>query len=246
MRYAMRFSIPALVALLMLASPSWAAKDPHADNKGAAANPGAAAQVHMFIKEGDRFRPATEEEIRSAAALTHEEHKGSGGLEFTGLKRWDLGIYTLVVFVLLILILRRYAWPHISEGLKKREAAILGAREEAVAAQRDAEDLRAKLQKDYAEAQDKVRGMLDEARRDADALRASEREAGAKDAQAERDRAKKEIEAQTEAIRAELHQYAVQLASMLSAKTIRRQLSADDHRRLLDESLAELKGATKA
>jgi len=245
----MRFSIPALVALifalLMLADPSWAAKDPN-PAQGATADPGAAAKAHMFIKDGDKLRPASEEEIRSAAAFTHEEHKGSGGLEFTGLKRYDLGIYTLIVFGLLVLILNKYAWPKISEGLKKRESAILGAREEALAAQREAEGLRAKLQKDYAEAQDKVRVMLDEARRDADALRVSEREAGAKDAQAERERAKKEIEAQTEAIRAELHQYAVQLASMLSAKTIRRQLSPEDHRRLLDESLAELKGATKA
>lgn len=242
----MRFSIPALVALLMLAAPACAAKDAHSENKGAAANPAAPTQVHLYVKEGDKFRPATEEEIRSAAAMSHEEHKGTAGLEFTGLKRYDLGIYTLIVFGLLIFILNKYAWPKISEGLKKRESAILGAREEAQAAQREAENLRGKLQKDYAETQDKVRVMLDEARRDADALRASEREAGAKDAQAERDRAKKEIEAQTEAIRSELHQYAVQLASMLSAKTIRRQLSADDHRRLLDESLAELKGATKA
>jgi F-type H+-transporting ATPase subunit b len=98
------------------------------------------------------------------------------------------------------------------------------------------------LQKDFAEAQDKIRAMLEEARRDSDALRVTEREAGARDAQAERDRARKEIQAEKDAVLQELYQQAVQLASMMSAKTIRRQLSTDDHRRLLDESLAELRG----
>jgi hypothetical protein len=38
----------------------------------------------------------------------------------------------------------------------------------------------------------------------------------------------------------------VALATMLSAKTIARQISADDHRRLLDESLAELQHTVKS
>ncbi|MDB5313242.1 MAG: synthase subunit b [Gemmataceae bacterium] len=182
-----------------------------------------------------------------AAAAGHGDEEKSGGLSFLQLHRYDLGIFTLIVFGLLVLILQRYAWPKISEGLQKREAVILGAREDAQKARQEAEELRARLQKDYADAHDKIRAMLDEARKDADALRAAEREAGAKDAQAERERARKELKAEEEAIRLELREYAVQLASMLSAKVIRRELSPEDHRRLLAESLAELKsGIVKA
>jgi len=36
------------------------------------------------------------------------------------------------------------------------------------------------------------------------------------------------------------------LATVVSAKAIRRQLSADDHKRLVDEALKELQGAAKA
>src|SRR5882757_3642634 len=89
-----------------------------------------------------------------AAGDAHGEK--SGGLDFTGIKRYDLGIYTLIVFGLLLFILSKYAWPHIAEGLKKREAAIIGARDEAAKAKSEAEELRVKLQKDYAEAQDKI------------------------------------------------------------------------------------------
>src|SRR5688572_20450969 len=68
----------------------------------------------------------------AAAAPPPADHGGGEDkLAFLGLKRYDLGIYTLIVFGLLMFILSKFAWPHISEGLKKREAVILGAREEA-------------------------------------------------------------------------------------------------------------------
>ncbi|MBX9581240.1 MAG: ATP synthase F0 subunit B [Gemmataceae bacterium] len=172
--------------------------------------------------------------------------EGEGGLSFLQIKRWDLGIFTLIVFGLLLLVLHRFAWPKITEGLAKREAVILGAREEALKARQDVEEVRAKLQKEYADAQDKIRALLDEARRDASALRASEKEAGARDAAAERERAKREIEAARDAALEDIYEQAVDLATTLSAKTLARKITADDHRALLAESLAELKQTAKS
>ena len=225
-----------LIAAFALASPAFADKAPaggdkKSDHKDDHAKP------KLFVKDGDKYREAKPEELPSA------EHKNALA---EGLKRYDLGIYTLIVFGLLIAILGKFAWPNIAAGLKKREAVILGAREEAAKSKAEAEDLRAKLQKDYAEAQDKIRAMLDEARRDSEALRTTEREAGARDAQAERDRARREIQTEKDAALQELYQQAVQLASLMSSKTIRRELSADDHRKLLDESLAEIRTSVKA
>jgi F-type H+-transporting ATPase subunit b len=165
----------------------------------------------------------------------------AGGLGFLQLKRYDLGIFTLIVFGLLVLVLSQTAWPKITEGLAKREAAILGARDEAVRVRAEAEETRARLQKEFAEAQDKIRAMLDEARRDADALRTTEREAGVKEAAAERERARREIEAAKDTALDEIYRTAVDLATNLSVKTLGRQITADDHRKLLDESLAELR-----
>ena len=221
----MRFWIPALILSLALGG-SAAARD-------AAKNPAPAPGGQGNMKAVALPDPIIVD------AHGHGEKKG--GLDFTGIKRYDLGIYTLIVFGLLLFVLSKFAWPHIAEGLKKREAAIIGAREEAAIAKKEAEELRAKLQKDYAEAQDKIRAMLDEARRDSDALRVTEREAGARDAQKLVADARKEIQAEKEVVLQELYQQAVQLASMMSSKTLRRQMSADDHRKLLDESLAELR-----
>ena len=180
-----------------------------------------------------------------AAAPAEGGHGSEDKLGFLGLQRYDLGIYTLIVFGALIFILSKYAWPHISEGLKKREAAILGAREEALKDRQAAEQRLAEAKRQLDEAAQQARGILEEARRDAEALRASEREVGVKEAASERERAKREIEAAKDVALQEIYLQAVQLAATLSSKTIRRQLSADDHRRLLDESLAEMKKAVQ-
>lgn len=178
------------------------------------------------------------------AAGTHD-NKGSN-LDFTGIKRWDLGIYTLIVFGLLMFVLSKFAWPHIRSGLEKREANIKSALEQARQDSESAKATLAEARKKLDETAAQVKAMLDEARRDADVLKAAEREAGTRDAIAERERAKREIEAARDAALKEIYERAVQLAAMMSEKALRRSISAEDHRRLLDESLAELSTANKA
>jgi len=159
---------------------------------------------------------------------------------FIDIKRWDLGIWTLAVFGLLFFILRKYAWGPIIAGLDSREQVILQARAEAEQVKAEAQKLHLELQAKLATANNEIRSMLDEARRDADQLRSTERAAGQADAQAERDRAKKEIAVARDQALQEIWTQAVQLATLISSKTIKRELSADDHRRLLDEALSEL------
>lgn len=160
---------------------------------------------------------------------------------FIDIHRYDLGIYTLIVFGLLFLILAKFAWKPFSEGLAKREQSIAAAKDEAVKAKHDAEVLRDQLRAEFAAAQDKIRAMMDEARRDADALKASEKAVGVRDAQAERERAKREIETAKEQALQEIQQTAVQLAALMSTKAVGRTMTDDDHRRLVAESLSELK-----
>lgn len=197
-------------------------------------------------------RPALADENKMTAKSTvvkadadvgekKDVEKKKDGLAFLALERYDLGIFTLIVFGLLCLILMRFAWPKISEGLAKREAAISGARDEAIQARKDSEDIREKLKAEFAVAQDKIRAMMDEARRDADSLRIKEKEAGVAEATAERKRALADIETAKQQALAEIQQQAIQLASLMSTKAVRRSITADDHSRLLAESLDELK-----
>jgi F-type H+-transporting ATPase subunit b len=238
MRFALccRLFAAAALAALVSVAPVLAA-DEHDKEKGG-------AKPAVYVKDGDKFRPATDAEVKAAAG--GDTHGEKGGLEFTGIKRYDLGIYTLIVFGLLMFVLSKYAWPHIKEGLEKREASILGAREEAKQDRVEAEKQLAEARRKLDETAAQIKGMLDEARKDAEALKVAEREVGTKDAQAERERAKREAAALKDALSKEVYEQAVQLAALMAEKALRREVKIEDHRRLLDESLAELKGASKA
>jgi F-type H+-transporting ATPase subunit b len=156
-------------------------------------------------------------------------------------ERWDLSIYTVVVFLLLLGLLSKFAWPAIYQGMKNREEMLAAAKTAAEKAKAEAEEMHKKLQAEFASANDKIRLMLEEARRDADELRAKERDAGLKEAAAERDRAKREIETAKDQALTEIYQQSVQLAALMSSKAVRRGMTADDHTRLVDEALSELK-----
>ena len=158
-------------------------------------------------------------------------------------RRFDLGIWTLVVFVVLLLVLRRFAWGPMLEGLKRREQNIRHALEEAQRAREDAEKTRSQLQAEMSQAADKVRQMMDEARRDAQRATDDLISKARGEIQGERDRLRREIDTARDQALQQLWGQAAHLAAMISAKAVRRELNVEDHRRLVDEAIAELKDA---
>src|SRR6188508_2479496 len=112
--------------------------------------------------------------VCAAPVLAEAEHKEEpaakeGGkidvAEKFGLKRYDLGIYTLIVFGILVFLLGRFAWGPMMAGLDKREATLRQTHEEADAAREEARLALAEVQARLAKTNEEIRGMLDEARR---------------------------------------------------------------------------------
>ncbi len=169
------------------------------------------------------------------------EHKTPPFEERAGLTRYDLGIYSFIIFILLMAILGKFAWGPMMKGLDAREASLKQTFADAEKSKTDAQTALKDIEARLAKANDEVRAILDEARRDATALKDKAKAEATADIQAERDRARREIETAREQALQDLYQQSVQLATMLSAKTIKREISADDHRRLLDEALGDLK-----
>ena len=157
-----------------------------------------------------------------------------------------LGIWSIVVFVILLVVLKKYAWGPILEGLQKREHNIESAVRDAQQARDEAQRLRDQLQREVDKAHEKVRDILDEGRRHAQQTTDEMIAKARTEIQAERDRLRREIEMARDQALQEIWKRTADLATEVSAKAIRRQLSAEDHRRLVDEALGELKGAAKA
>jgi F-type H+-transporting ATPase subunit b len=178
-------------------------------------------------------------EATPGAGAGKDEHKDEG--VFSG--ALDLTIWTIVVFLLLLFVLSRYAWKPMLQGLEQRERNIHEAAEEARRAREEAQRLREEFQEKINRAHDEVRGILDESRRAAQRQHDDMMEAARKEIQAERDRLHREMElARDQALR-QIWSQGAELAALVSAKAIRRQLTPDDHRQLVDEALAELREA---
>ena len=82
----------------------------------------------------------------------------------------DLAIWTAVVFVVLLAVLWKFAWKPIAEGLDKREKQMADQIAEAERNNRDARQLLTDYQQKLAASQGEVRGILDQARREAEQL----------------------------------------------------------------------------
>jgi len=167
----------------------------------------------------------------------HKEDKPFNPLEVCA----DLAIWTTVVFLLLFFILKRYAWGPMLEGLRKREETIRAAVEEAQRARMEAEKARAEFQLEMAKAQQQIPAILEDAHKKADQLISEMRSKATEEIAADRQRLRREVETARDQALAEIWNQAAQLATLISAKVIRRELSPEDHRRLVDEAMDDMR-----
>src|SRR5262249_12841960 len=105
----------------------------------------------------------------------------------------DLAIFTLVIFLLLLAVLGKFAWPQITAALEERERKIADNIAAAEARHEDAKRVLAEHEAKLAAAAGEIRAMIDEARRDAEHTKKQIEAQGHKAAQDELDRAVREI-----------------------------------------------------
>jgi len=190
---------------------------------------------------------APEEGQRAAHAKGPEEgeaerlEKESVGL--FGPWALDTAVWTVVVFLVLLFILGRFAWKPMLEGLEHRERAIREASQEAQQARDEAVRLRQQLQEEMDRAHERVGNLLADAERNAQKVREQMTGEARKEIQAERERLHRELESARDQALQQIWSQAAHLATLVSAKAIGRQLTLDDHRHLVDEALAELSQA---
>jgi F-type H+-transporting ATPase subunit b len=155
----------------------------------------------------------------------------------------EQAIWTIVVFIVLLIVLRRYAWGPILEGLRKREEHIRLAVEEAKLARLETQKAQDHFKEEMARAYAEIPKVMEQARRDAAKLQEEMKTKAAGEIQADRDRLRREIETARDQALQELWNQTATLATLISAKAIGRSLNIEDHRRLTEEALAEVKGA---
>jgi F-type H+-transporting ATPase subunit b len=170
---------------------------------------------------------------------------GDGGERNMFEKALDLGIWTLVVFLLLLLVLTRYAWKPMLEGLARREQDIASAVAESKKAREEAAELRKQLAEDRLKNQEQIRQMFEEARQKADQLKEKAKTEAAADIDAERARLLRELKVAGDQLRKELTTHMIEVATLIASKALHRNLPFEIHHGLVDEALAELNSAVE-
>jgi F-type H+-transporting ATPase subunit b len=151
----------------------------------------------------------------------------------------DLAIFTAVVFLLLVVILRKFAWKPISEGLEKREHHIAHEIHAAEKANAEAKRLLDEYQKKLEAAQGEVRAIVDEGRRQAEHIAQQVAAKAKADAESEMRRAMREVETAKDQALRELAETAANQALALAGKLLQQKLQPSDHARLIDEAMAK-------
>lgn len=195
----------------------------------------AAADVEAGDHGPSRTAVESQHESDGNKAVEHgEQEKNLGPLDF----KTDLAIWTFAVFAVLFVVLRKFAWGPIVSALDQREHRIAEDINNAKRANEEARQLLADYERKLQGAQDEVRAILDEARRDAEHTQQQILARARTDAEAEVARGRRDIETATAQALSELARASADLAVDLASKIVQSRLTASDHARLIDEAMA--------
>lgn len=164
--------------------------------------------------------------------------EGGGNNIFAG----DLGnvLWTLLIFALVLVFLGKFAWGPMLDSLKAREDFI---RESLETAKKDRDAAEARLREyddKLTEARAEATAIVEEGRRDAEVLRQRIEEEARAESERTLQRAKREIGIAKETAVKELYTLSGTLATEIAAKIVGRELKAEDHARLIEESIGQL------
>ena len=156
---------------------------------------------------------------------------------------YGLMVWTLVIFVVLLFVLSRYAFKPITAAVEAREQALQAAID---AAKRDREEA-ARLLAEHRAALDASRGegqkLIADARAAAERVRTELVEQAHAEQAKMLERARAEIDAERAKAIAELRREAVELAIMGAGKVIGQNLDRDANRKLVESFLASVSPA---
>jgi F-type H+-transporting ATPase subunit b len=149
-------------------------------------------------------------------------------------------IWTIVVFVISLSILRKAVFPRIGEALDKRAKTIEGEIDSAAELRQEADEVLAEYRERLKEARAQSDEILQRARQTADAHEQEARERGKEILAEAAKRAERDIDAASKRALDDIRREVANLTVLATEKVTRKTLNDADQRRLVEEALSEL------
>jgi F-type H+-transporting ATPase subunit b len=151
-----------------------------------------------------------------------------------------LMIWTLVTFVAVLFVLKRFAFGPIQQVIDARRKAITADLDAAEKARADGEAALKEYREQLAAARKEAAKIVDDARRVGEERRAADVAALEAETARLKDQAKAEIAAETRQALAQIKQQVADLTVIATEKVLRTRLDEKEQRRLIDEALGDV------
>jgi F-type H+-transporting ATPase subunit b len=151
-----------------------------------------------------------------------------------------LMIWTIVCFLVVLFVLKRYAFGPVQQLIDKRRERIQAALDEADHARAEARELLEEHRKLIGQAKSESEEILSEARRIADAQRERVKAETEEDRQRRLEETRRQIEQATQQALGQIRDEVGKLSLLAAEKITRKSLTGPDQQRLIDEALAEI------
>ena len=151
-----------------------------------------------------------------------------------------LYIWTIVVFLVLLGLLAKFAWKPLLEALEQRQESIRRSLDDAAKAKQELERLQTESQRILAEARGEAESIVARTRDDANRLRDELRQRAQQEAANIVKNAEKQIEMETNRALQQIRHEAVDLSVAIASKLLQRNVSREDNERLIEDTFRQL------
>lgn len=152
----------------------------------------------------------------------------------------DLALWTAVVFLILLVVLYKFAFGPIVKALDQREKDELARVEAAERANADAKALLEEYRQKLADSEEEVRLIVSSAKKQAEKQADSIVETAKKAAAIERELALKEIQAASDVALQDIAVKSAELATSLAGKILKEQIDSAKHTELIRDAVGEI------
>ena len=178
--------------------------------------------------------------IMGAAAWAEEAAPPPGDGSQIPPTDWGLQLWTLVAFVVLLVLLTKFAFKPIAQALDRRGETIKKSIEDAEKQRAEAKKLMEDYQKQVANARSEAGKIIEEARQLGERVRKEVVEKATTEASAVSQRAQEEIQRQKEKGIQEMKDTVAALSVQIASKVIEKEVNEVTHRQLVENLIKDL------
>lgn len=154
--------------------------------------------------------------------------------------QWGDFLFYLIMFIIMLLIVKHFAWGPVTKMMDKRATKISSDIDSAEKARKEAEDLAAKRQTALENSRTEAAGIIDRAKQNGEQQKASIVNAASEEVKTMKANAKKDIQQEKQDALSSVKNDVAELSIEIASKIIQKELTPESQKELVDSYIEGL------